>query len=147
MVERDDFGSFAPMGSMSRPDQRVYRIPVSTGILSHSKRMRDAVWLLLYFIDKTTREEPNGQGGKEGLVYGGMPVCDKKAAEELGRSERTIRRWRCRLARLGYITQKRTAVGYVVRVQKSKKWAWRERRDLAGANENPNLPVPRGPDP
>ena len=67
-------------------------------------------------------------------------------------SERTTRRWRQRLARYGYITQKRTPVGYVIRVMKSKKWAhlespnrkvngqkWPVRSARNGQSEVPNV--------
>ena len=102
---------------------QTYRVPVSTGIFSHSRRLREAHWLLLYYVDKTT-EEYEGFGSRMGAVLGGRPCLDSDAAGALGRCAATISRWRNELARLGYITQRWTGRGWIVWVNKSKKWNW-----------------------
>lgn len=102
-----------------------FRIPVWSGILEHCHKMREAVWLFIYFIDKTTVEAKSRDGKRVGLVYGGAPCQDEDAARTLGRSRRTIRIWRDRLAELGYISQKRTGKGYIIILPKSKKWPQR----------------------
>ena len=106
----------------AKPEKKTYRIPVSNGIFEHYRRMRDSYWLFTWYIDKTTKESEAGDGGRVGVVLGGLPIRDSDAASAFGCSEKTARNWRTRLAREGYIEQKRTPVGYVIRVLKSKKW-------------------------
>lgn len=113
----------ATSSKKDRANEKTYRIPISNGIFAHYPRLRDARWLLDLFVDWTTREIPNPDGSRDGLVLGGKPIRDEDTASPFGCSDRTTRRWRQRLARYGYISQKRTPVGYVIRVMKSKKWA------------------------
>lgn len=105
---------------MSKP---TFRIPVSNGLLEHCAVMGEAIWYFLWAIDKTTKEktDADGTGNLIGAVLGGMPVRDEIAARELGREVKTIRRWRKHLTEQGYIETRRTPVGYVVWVKKSKK--------------------------
>jgi hypothetical protein len=94
-----------------------FRIPVSTGILDHYKRMGESIWLFLWYIDKTTFEE-NGQG----KVLGGKPISDSEPAKVFGVPESTIAGWRKNLNRWGYVRTTRTPFGHTVVVAKSKKW-------------------------
>lgn len=84
-------------------------IPISTGTFEHYARLKDARWLLDLFVDWTT---------KDGLVLGGEPLRDEDTAGAFrGQcTARTTRRWRQRLVRFGYISQKRTPLGCVIRV-------------------------------
>jgi hypothetical protein len=110
---------------ISKPREKNFRIPISNGIFEHYGRLKDARWLLDLFVDWTTKEIPAADGSRDGLVLGGKPIRDEDTARPFrGQcTARTTRRWRQRLARLGYIGQLRTPVGYVIRVRKSKKWA------------------------
>jgi hypothetical protein len=102
--------------------KRKFWIPVWNGIFEHREKMTDALWLFLWYIDKTTREEDGGEGGKVGRVLGGKPIRDSEVAPELQCTKRTICTWRNRLQKHGYIKVIRTPYGYTVRVLKSKKW-------------------------
>lgn len=108
-----------------KSNAKTFRIPISNGIFEHYGRLRDARWLLDLFVDWTTKEVPTLDGRRDGIVLGGKPIRDEDTASAFhGQcTDRTTRRWRQRLARFGYIAQKRTPVGYVIRVKKSKKWA------------------------
>jgi hypothetical protein len=119
-------------------EKQTYRIPVSTGIFEHWRYLREALWLFLWFIDRTTREPTTDDGSKLGSVLGGMPIRDSDAASTFGCTKRSIRTWRNRLAKFGYIQQKRTGTGYIITLLKSKKWPKRaedsfhsERKDIS----------------
>lgn len=101
-----------------------FRIPISNGIFEHYGRLKDARWLLDLFVDWTTREARMPDGSLDGIVLGGKPIRDEDTASAFGGqcSARTARRWRQRLAKFGYISQKRTPLGYMIHVKKSKKW-------------------------
>jgi hypothetical protein len=103
-------------------DKKAFRIPVWNGLLEHCTEMGEAIWLFLWYIDKTTKEKTNGSGDTLGAVLGGMPCRDSDAASALGVSTRQIGRWRTHLAEKNYIETTRTPVGYSIRVKKSKKW-------------------------
>jgi len=102
--------------------KRKFWIPVWNGIFEHREKIADALWLFLWYIDKTTREEDGGEGGKVGHVLGGKPIRDSEVAPELQCTKRTICTWRNRLQQHGYIKATRTPYGHTVRVLKSKKW-------------------------
>ena len=76
--------------------KRNFVIPVSNGIFEHCKKIKGAIWLLLWYIDKTTFEEEK-DGTVEGWVLGRSPVKDSRVAEELGCNRLVIQRWRRRL--------------------------------------------------
>jgi hypothetical protein len=102
----------------SRPD---FPIGVRNGLLSHYPKMREAVWLFLFLIDRETHDRR--AGSKSGKVLGGMPVCDSDITEALGgASTKTISRWRKVLVAGGYIEATRTPYGFSYRVLNSKKW-------------------------
>jgi ribosomal protein L37AE/L43A len=111
-----------PSKTSEETEKRTFRVPVSTGVFEHSPVLRDALWLLLYYVDKTTQEVEGNDGLRLGKVLGGKPCRDEDAASTLRRSRRTIIRWRVKLANAGYIIQKRTPIGYQVTVCRSKKW-------------------------
>jgi hypothetical protein len=102
-----------------RANEKTYRIPVSTGIFEHCPDMLDSVWLFLWYIDRTTKEN-----GGEGRVLGGVPIIDSEPAHTLRVPVKKIRRWRAQLVRQGYIRALRTPYGHVVTLLKSKKWNW-----------------------
>jgi hypothetical protein len=96
----------------------TFRIPVSNGILEHCPQMGDSVWLLLWAIDHTTKENDG-----KGKVLGGMPIKDARIAGDLGVGEKTVRRWRRRLLQTGDIEAKNTGHGHCYTVLRSKKWS------------------------
>jgi hypothetical protein len=112
---------------MTAPEQsgaveKTFPLSISNGILRHYEALGESIWLLLQFVDWTTKEVLADDGTKLGVVLGGRPISDEYAARALGCSYKTIRRMRTRLAKHGYIEQKRTPIGYVIRVRRSKKW-------------------------
>jgi hypothetical protein len=122
-----------------KSNAKTFRIPISNGIFEHYARLKDARWLLDLFVDWTTKEVPTPDGRRDGIVLGGKPIRDEDTASAFhGQcTDRTTRRWRQRLARFGYISQKRTPVGYVIRVKKSKKWGHLQASE--GKSERPKM--------
>lgn len=88
----------------------------STGVLKppHPRRLGAAFLLLLKLDDMVTSAD-----GKDGLVFGGSPVSDRRLAKEMGVARSTVFEWRHRLLKGGYITLKRTDRGFAIRVRKS----------------------------
>jgi hypothetical protein len=113
---------------------QTYRIPVSTGIFDHCSKIKDALWLFLYYIDKTTTRGP------EGRVLGGCPITDEEPASILRVPIKTARRWRRMLTVGDYIQALRTPYGYVITVNKSKKWAWQKGQEISRQG-NSELPL------
>jgi len=113
----------APDGNRRGSKRQTFSIPVSNGIFDHREVIRDAVWLFLWYIDKTTKEKETSDAGRVGLILGGMPIRDSDVAATLRYTRRTICIWRNRLQSHGYIRTKRTPHGYVIEVTKSKKWS------------------------
>lgn len=125
-------------------------VPLSNGVLRqpHIERIGPAFPLFAKLEDLVTTGE-----GSDGLVLAGKPVADQDLADMLGHHRKTIAVWRRRLQEHGYITSKRTPVGNVIRVRKSKKWFWiRSKTDakvgvesLPGGSENtPRVGVKKG---
>lgn len=106
----------------SATTQRTFRIPVSTGIFDHYPEIGDAIWLLLFYIDKTTEERPAPNEKFTGIVLGGRPVRDAEVAVTFNCPLKTVRRWRYRLEYHGLIRARRTPFGHVVEVVNSQKW-------------------------
>ena len=105
--------------------EKTFRIPISTGLFEHCPDMLDAIWLFIWYIDKTTKEiEDEETNDRTGIVLGGMPIVDAKPAAALGVPVKTIRRWRKMLADGGYAVFCRTPYGYSVTLPNSKKWSW-----------------------
>ncbi len=117
-------------------ERREFRIPVSTGIFSHRRRLREAHWLFLYYIDRTTGEFTNAGGRRLGQVLYGRPCLDSDAASAFGCCTRTIARWRNLLAKLGYTAQKWTGRGWMISVNKSKKWDWKGTQSKSPSAQN-----------
>src|SRR5437660_696837 len=107
------------MGVTEMGNKQTFRIPVSSGLFEHCREMGEAIWLFLWYIDKTTKEKTNGTGDVIGAVLGGMPCRDSDAASALQVSTRQIGRWRKHLTEKNYIETTRTPVGHSVRVKKS----------------------------
>lgn len=104
----------------------TFIIPISNGILAprHREAIGSAIWLFLWMVDKTTKEQlaPDGKGF-EGLVLGGMPITTDYIAEQTGESQRSVHNHLNQLERGGYIRRienKGMASGYAVK--KSKKF-------------------------
>ncbi len=108
----------------------AFWFPMYEGIFEHAPDLKDAVWLFMWLIARTTRE-PEGHGS----VLGGIPVSDERPASELGFTVKTIRRWRRMLVLSGYISLNRAARGYRYTLLKSKKWQKQRKSDL------PKLPI------
>jgi hypothetical protein len=106
-------------------EHQPFKIRVSTGIFEHRRKLREAHWLFLYFIDKTTYEFTDSEGRRMGQVLYGRPCLDSHAASAFRCSVYTVARWRNLLARFGYITQRWTGRGWAIAVNKSKKWDWK----------------------
>ena len=110
----------------------LFWFPVYEGLFEHAPIIRDAVWLFMWLIGRTTREA-NGRGA----VLGGVPIHDERPARELRFPVKTIRRWRRMLIQGGYIETVRTPYGFKYTLLKSKKRQIPQKRDL------PKLPISR----
>ena len=102
--------------------RKTFRIPVSTGIFEHYPKIGEAIWLLLFYVDRTTDEIPAPDGRRIGRVLGGCPMRDAEVAKAFCCSTKTVRRWRHRLASHGYINARRTPFGAVIEIVNSQKW-------------------------
>lgn len=133
------------MESQSANEQatpREFRNPVSTGIFRHWRQLGEAALLLIFYVDRTTREFTAPDGQRLGAVYGGKPCRDADVAAIFGCSKWTVRNWRTRLAAFGYIRQRRTPIGYVITVVKSKKWTSTKRgNELKGDTTQSCVPA------
>jgi hypothetical protein len=104
---------------------RVFDIPIKNSLLEpkHYRAIGESIWFFLWCVDRITREVVDeAKGGRVGLVLGSMPHHDADIARSLGCSTKTLRRWRKRLVDHGYLGCLRTPNGYVLWVNKSKKW-------------------------
>jgi hypothetical protein len=80
------------------------------------KNLGRTIWLFLYYYSLQGTEALDLPWGA-GLFYGETcPCSDLKAAKALRCSVRTVARYRKHLAKLGYIEQKRTACGYLIKI-------------------------------
>ncbi|MGH9711005.1 MAG: hypothetical protein ACRD37_10720 [Candidatus Acidiferrales bacterium] len=102
--------------------RKTFRIPVSTGIFEHYPRIGEAIWLLLFYVDRTTEEIPAPDGRLIGRVLGGCPMRDAEVAAAFKCSIRTVNRWRRHLIKHGYVHSLRTPYGCVIEVVNSQKW-------------------------
>lgn len=108
----------------------VFWFPVYEGVFEHAPILKDAVWLFMWLIARTTDD-----GDGKGKVLGRIPIHDDRPAQELRFPVKTIRRWRRMLIRGGYIETIRTPYGFRYTLLKSKKWQKPQKRDL------PKLPI------
>jgi hypothetical protein len=103
----------------------VFWFPVYEGIFEHAPILKDAVWLFMWLIARTTRDSD----GQE-KVLGGIPIPDERPAAELNFPVKTVRRWRRMLHSSGYINLLRTPYGFRYTLLKSKKWQKPTPREL-----------------
>jgi DnaD/phage-associated family protein len=129
-------------GGETMPDS--FYFPTYTGLLSakHKVNIGPALWEFLWLISKTTKEiEENGE--TLGIVLGGKPIKVSEISEELGSSERTVKRNISRLKEFGYIETIRAPYGEIYRIRKSKKFT-SKRSAKNGTSEKREVPkMPR----
>ena len=100
-------------------DKSKFIIPISNGILErkHYRQIKNALWLFIWFIDKSTRIDKNGVG----WVFGGMPIKLKIIEKELGESRFSLLRDLARLKKYNYIQVIRAPYGLKIGVFKLQK--------------------------
>ena len=115
--------------------EEYYVIPVSKGILTpeHYQRIGKAIWVFIWFIDRTTKETIT-DGDRWGLVLGGKPIIAEMISEDLGISQQMILRYIRQLKKHGYIKTKKAPYGLIVSVAKSKKF-WNRQPIIVKAEE------------
>src|SRR5215472_9591707 len=102
---------------------RPIQFPISKGLLEHKPRMGAAIWEYLWFIDKVTKDEPDGNGKFNGLVLGGTPFKADVIAHDLHEHVQTAFHNIRKLEREGYVIRKRHAGNRCsFKVTNSKKW-------------------------
>jgi hypothetical protein len=69
-------------------------LALDPAILGRSREIGDAIWIVLWAYDRTTRQCACRDGALVGLVLGGSVVRDEQIARELGWSVKSVRRWR-----------------------------------------------------
>jgi hypothetical protein len=134
----------AHKGDGKQQEKKAYPFPVSNAILKNYRRMKDAIWLYLYYIDRTTEDYTDPEGTTLGRVLFGRACLDEDAASAIDVTDRTIRTWRSQLSDGGYIRQKRTGRGYIIEVVNSQKWSWRKEKATRG--ERKEIPGQAYPD-
>jgi len=102
----------------------AFYFPVHAGLLSpqHKENIGNALWEFLWMISKTTKEMKDDEGETWGIVLGGKPIKMSEIAEEIGSSERTVKRNISRLKDLDYIDSTRAPYGEIYKVKNSKKF-------------------------
>jgi hypothetical protein len=80
---------------------------VSRGLLEHKDRMGAAIWEYLWFVDRVTKDEPDGNGKFNGLVLGGTPFKAEVIAQDLHEHVKTVLQNVRKLEAQGYIIRKR----------------------------------------
>lgn len=83
----------------------------------HRKRMKEAIWLYIVFLDWTTKEEDD-----TGIVLGGKPITHAMVCDRLDISKAQYHRHIDALKKYNYIKADRTRNGLIVKITKSKKW-------------------------
>jgi DNA-binding MarR family transcriptional regulator len=129
-----------------------FYFPVYSGLLTaqHREKIGPAIWEFLWFVSKVTKEIQE-EGETWGIVLGGRPVKLAEIADELGGSERTVKRNVARLKEEGYIETVRAPYGEIYKVRKSKKFISKmrsakngmsvdEREDKNGTSEQREVP-------
>lgn len=107
--------------------KRDFNIGIRSGILDQ-KHMdvlgKSPLWLYLWLIDR--------QGKRTDKVSGGKPIVATDFIEDFPEvDERTYRRWLKLLVENGYISTTRTPHGYVIAIEKSKKWHKSDRTEMS----------------
>lgn len=97
--------------------------PTHIGLLTeeHRENIGPALWEFLWLISKTTKEITE-DNETIGIVLGGKPIKITEIIEEMGGSERNVRRNLKRLKDYGYVVTKRTPYGEIYKVKNSKKF-------------------------
>jgi hypothetical protein len=113
--------------------ERPLTFPVSAGLLEpkHVKAMpAQTLFVYLWFVNRITKDSPNGDGKYSGAVLGGKPVKHSRISEELGINERSVRRYIGVLIREGYLQSTKTGSGACIyTVTKSKKYCWKRNKE------------------
>ncbi|MEW4371794.1 hypothetical protein [Paenibacillus kandeliae] len=107
-----------------------FAFPVFSGILQpkHQKKIGNAIWLFLWCISCTTKEEVV-DGVVWGVVLGGKPISTSRLATEFETTAKTVSRWIDILEKGGYIQTTRAPYGLIYKVHNSKKYVWTSRKD------------------
>jgi hypothetical protein len=119
------------------PEPSSFWFPVYEGVFEHAAIIRDAIWLFLWLIARTTWEE-----GGRGSVLGGTEIPDDRPAKDLGFPVKTIRRWRGMLVRDGYIAAHLASHGFRYTIARSKKWQGRSKAGLPKLPTSPDRGLP-----
>ena len=107
----------------------AYFVPMPLDLIDPGaiSRMGMAVWLYLWCVNRSTREEDG-----VGWIYGGKAINYEKIASDLGQPIRTLKRWMKKLKDGDYITVLHRQHSYMkIGVRKSVKFAIRGRREVA----------------
>jgi hypothetical protein len=114
-----------------------YNIPITNTLLEdkHYQAMGSALWLFIWFIDKMTKIDANGNG----KVLGGKPITYEEIKEHFNVSRRTYNRWVDALRDNGYIDTIRTPYGLQIIVHKAKKGYIKNERDVPNMTQ-PDVP-------
>ncbi len=110
---------------------------VSNGLLEHKPRMGMALWTYLWFVDKVTKDQPDGKGKFDGLVLGGIPFKAERIAHDLDDHVQTVLENVRKLEAEGYILRKRHAgnlCSFIV--TNSKKWFWSRESEKTQSRES-----------
>ncbi len=94
-----------------------FNIGAKRGLLDdkHMNAMGTSIWLYLWLIDKQIKDSD--------LVLFGKPITFEMVQESFNTlSRRTYVRWVACLVDNGYIKTKRTPNGFIISIQKAKKW-------------------------
>src|SRR5205823_7018768 len=99
------------------------------GILDHRRKIGSAIWVFLWCLDRVTREESGS-----GFVLGGKVITAGQIAQEIDDCKRTVRRHLLSLAKSGYLMLQRVSYGFIITVNKSKKFGiWRADKNVHSA--------------
>ena len=107
----------------------AYFVPMPLDLIDPGaiSRMGMAVWLYLWCVNRSTREEDG-----VGWLYGGKAINYAKIASDLGQPIRTLKRWMKKLKDGDYITVEHRQHSFMkIGVRKSVKFAIRGRREVA----------------
>ncbi|KXZ13401.1 phage portal protein [Bacillus nakamurai] len=123
-------------------NRNSYPFLTYSGLLNseHYDKMGSSVWLFLWFISSTTKEQVH-DGVKWGIVLGQKPVKAREMAEVFGVSEKTVRRWLDLLEKHEYIKVVRAPYGLMISVKHSKKFTQRADTYIRPEGSDRTFPV------
>lgn len=115
-----------------------YPFSTYSGLLEpkHYKRISSAIWLFLWCISSTTKEEEI-DGVTWGIVLGNKPMKIEELKEKFDVSDRTIRSWIKTLEEHGYIHVTRAPYGLIFKVKNSKRYKSRSEENYRSLPERP----------